>query len=278
SAKKIKKPFKVALPMYANLLSSRQLVQPNLYEVAELATAFNNMAGSLEKLEENRSAFLSNVSHDLRTPMTTISGFIDGILSGAIPEEKTSYYLEIVQSEVKRLARLVNTLLDVTRLESGSRKYNKTQFDICELARQVLISFESLIEDKNLSVTFECDDDNMLVFADSDAIHQVLYNLIDNAVKFTTVNGSLSLKVHSTDKKTVVSVYNSGKGISAEDIPRVFDRFYKTDRSRGLDKKGVGLGLYISKTIIDQHGEEMWVKSEEGSYCEFAFTLEKKYR
>jgi signal transduction histidine kinase len=201
--------------------------------------------------------------------MTTISGFIDGILSGAIPEDKTSYYLEIVQSEVKRLARLVNTLLDITRLESGSRKYNKTQFDICELARQVLISFESLIEDKKLSVSFECDDDNMLVFADSDAIHQVLYNLIDNAVKFTSEEGSLSLKVHSTDKKTVVSVYNSGNGIPADDIPRVFDRFYKTDRSRGLDKKGVGLGLYISKTIIDQHGEEMWVKSEEGSFCSF---------
>ena len=245
-------------------------------EVAELATAFNNMAGSLEKLEENRSMFLSNVSHDLRTPMTTISGFIDGILSGAIPEDKTSYYLEIVRSEVKRLARLVNSLLDITRLESGSRKYNKTVFDICELARQVLISCEARIEEKKLEVTFECDDDNMSVYADGDAIHQVLYNLIDNAVKFSDDKGELSVKVHSTDKKTVVTVRNSGKGISAEDTPHVFDRFYKSDRSRGLDKTGMGLGLYISKTIIDQHGEEMWVKSEEGAYCEFSFTLEKK--
>lgn len=245
-------------------------------EVAELATAFNNMAGSLEELEENRSMFLSNVSHDLRTPMTTISGFIDGILSGAIPEDKTNYYLEIVQSEVKRLARLVNSLLDITRLESGSRKYNKTVIDICELARQVLISCEARIEKKRLDVTFECDNDNMAVVADRDAIHQVLYNLIDNAVKFSDESGELSVKVHSTDKKTVVTVRNSGKGISAEDTPHVFDRFYKSDRSRGLDKTGMGLGLYISKTIIDQHGEEMWVKSEEGAYCEFSFTLEKK--
>ena len=244
-------------------------------EVAELATAFNNMAGSLEKLEENRSIFLSNISHDLRTPMTTISGFIDGILSGAIEEEKTKYYLEIVASEVKRLARLVNTLLTITRIESGERKLNPISFDICELARQILISFEARIEDKGLNITFECDDDNMLVKADKDSIHQVVYNLIDNAIKFSNERGELKLKVHTTDKKTVVSVKNSGEGIKREDIPHVFDRFYKSDRSRGLDKTGLGLGLYISKTIVDQHGEEMWVKSEEGVFCEFAFTLEK---
>ncbi len=244
-------------------------------EVAELATAFNNMAGSLEKLEEDRSIFLSNISHDLRTPMTTISGFIDGILSGTIPKDKADYYLEIVASEVKRLARLVNSLLSITRLESGERKFNMVSFDICEMARQVLISFESKIDEKRLDITFECDSDNMLVTADSDAIHQVVYNLIDNAIKFSNEAGELKLRIHNTDKKTVVSVRNSGNGISAEDIPHVFDRFYKSDRSRGLDKTGLGLGLYISKTIIDQHGEEMWVKSEEGVFCEFAFTLEK---
>lgn len=245
-------------------------------EVAELATAFNNMAGSLEKLEENRSMFLSNISHDLRTPMTTISGFIDGILTGAIPEDKTRHYLEIVASEVRRLARLVNQLLDITRLESGERKINKTSFDICELARQILISCEARIDSKMLDVTFECDEDNMSAMADRDAIHQVLYNLIDNAVKFSDEKGELKVKIHSTDKSVVVSVRNTGKGISAEDIPHVFERFYKSDRSRGLDKSGLGLGLYISKTVIDQHGEEMWVKSEEGAWCEFAFTLAKK--
>lgn len=245
-------------------------------EVAELATAFNNMAGSLEKLEENRSAFLSNVSHDLRTPMTTISGFIDGILTGAIPEDKTRHYLEIVRDEVGRLARLVNSLLSITRIESGERKFSMEDFDVCELARQVLISCESRIDAKGLDVLFECDNDNMTVSADRDAIHQVIYNLVDNGVKFSDEKGSLTVSIHTTDKKTVVSVKNTGKGISAEDLPHVFDRFYKSDRSRGLDKSGLGLGLYICKTIIDQHGEEMWVKSEENSWCEFAFTLNKK--
>lgn len=245
-------------------------------EVAELATAFNNMAGSLEKLEENRSVFLSNVSHDLRTPMTTISGFIDGILTGAIPPDKTNHYLEIVASEVRRLARLVNQLLDITRLESGERKINKASFDICELSRQILISCESRIDSKNLDVTFECDNDNMLVIGDKDAIHQVLYNLVDNAIKFSYEKGELTVKIHSSDKSTVVSIRNTGKGISSADLPHVFERFYKSDRSRGLDKTGLGLGLYISKAIIDQHGEEMWVKSEEGAWCEFAFTLAKK--
>lgn len=244
-------------------------------EVAELATAFNNMAGSLEKLEENRSTFMSNVSHDLRTPMTTISGFIDGILSGAIPKEKTDHYLEIVSAEIKRLARLVNSLLDITRLQSGERKFNMIDFDVCELARQVLISCESRIDGKKLDVSFECDDDNMSVVADKDSIHQIMYNLIDNAIKFSNDGGQLAIKLRENADKVVVTVRNTGKGISAEDIPHVFEQFYKSDRSRGLDKTGLGLGLYISKTIIDQHGEEMWVKSEENAWCEFSFTLQK---
>lgn len=244
-------------------------------EVAELATAFNNMAGSLEKLEENRSTFLSNVSHDLRTPMTTISGFIDGILSGTIPPDKTDHYLGIVSNEIKRLARLVNSLLDITRLQSGERKINKVTFDICELARQVLISCESRIDAKRLEVNFECDDDNMNAVADKDAIHQIMYNLIDNAVKFSNEDGKLQVKLRDNGKKIVIAVYNTGKGISSADLPHVFDQFYKSDRSRGIDKTGLGLGLYISKAIIDQHGEEMWVRSEENAWCEFTFTLEK---
>ncbi len=245
-------------------------------EVAELATAFNNMANDLEKLEENRSTFLSNVSHDLRTPMTTISGFVDGILSGAIPKDKADHYLEIVSNEIKRLARLVNSLLDITRIQSGERKFNMTVFDACELARQVLISCESRIDSKNLDVSFECDDDNMNAVADRDAIHQIMYNLIDNAVKFSDENGALSVKLRENDKKIVMTVRNTGKGIAAEDLPHVFDQFYKSDRSRGIDKTGLGLGLYICKTIIDQHGEEMWVKSEENAWCEFTFTLTKE--
>ncbi|MEA4832642.1 MAG: HAMP domain-containing sensor histidine kinase [Oscillospiraceae bacterium] len=244
-------------------------------EIAELAVAFNNMANSLERNEELRKNFLANVSHDLRTPMTSISGFIDGILNGYIPQEKQSYYLNIVQAEVKRLSRLVSSLLDISRMQAGERKFNKSAFDICELARQILISMEKKIDEKNLDVVFDCDSDKMTVFADPDAIHQVVYNLCDNAVKFSKPGGQLSLNIHEKDKKVFFSVKNTGIGIPPEDLPFVFDRFFKSDKSRGLDKTGVGLGLYIVKTILDSHGEEIWVKSEYGEYCEFVFTLSR---
>ena len=243
-------------------------------EIAELATAFNNMALSLEKMEETRNTFMSNVSHDLRTPMTTISGFIDGILTGAIPPEKHEHYLGIVSGEVKRLSRLVSSLLDITRLQAGDKKLVKAPFDICEMARQVLISCEARIEDKKLDVEFDTDFDSMNVFADHDSIHQILYNLIDNAIKFSFEKGKLELSIKQNDKKVFVSVRNTGNGIPKDELPYVFDQFYKSDKSRGLDKTGLGLGLYICKTVIDRHGEEIWVKSEEGAWCEFVFTLE----
>ncbi|MBQ8577607.1 MAG: HAMP domain-containing histidine kinase [Clostridia bacterium] len=243
-------------------------------EVAELAMAFNNMANSLATVEDQRRSFLANVSHDLRTPMTTIAGFIDGILDGAIPPEKQPYYLELIASEVRRLSRLVASLLDISRIQAGDRKFTKTAFDICEMARQILISFEQRIDEKKLNIEFECDRDNMTVYADRDAIHQVLYNICDNAVKFSTPGGTYRINITAKDKKTFVSVWNEGQGIPEDELPYVFDRFYKSDKSRGLDKTGVGLGLYITKTIIDAHGEEIWVKSVYGEYCEFVFTLQ----
>ena len=242
-------------------------------EVAELAAAFNNMASSLEKNEETRKTFLANVSHDLRTPMTTIAGFIDNILSGAIPYEKQNYYLEIVSSEVKRLARLVNSLLDISRIQAGDRKFVMAPFDICEMSRQIIISLEQRLEKKNLDVRFEPEHDNMYVNADRDAVYQVLYNLCDNAVKFARDGGVYKISHIERDGKIYTAVYNEGEGIAKEDLPMVFDRFYKSDKSRGLDRTGVGLGLYIVKTIIDSHGEEIWVNSVHGEYCEFVFTL-----
>lgn len=243
-------------------------------EVAELATAFNNMANSLATVEDQRRSFLANVSHDLRTPMTTIAGFIDGILDGAIPPEKQPYYLELIAGEVRRLSRLVASLLDISRIQAGDRKFTMTAFDICEMARQILISFEQRIDEKQLNIEFECDRDNMTVYADRDAIHQVLYNICDNAVKFTNPGGLYRINITTHDKKTFVSVYNEGQGIPEAELPFVFDRFYKSDKSRGLDKTGVGLGLYITKTIMDAHNEEIWVKSVYGEYCEFVFTLQ----
>lgn len=243
-------------------------------EVAELASAFNNMANSLSNLEEMRSSFLANVSHDLRTPMTTISGFIDGILDGTIPPEKHQHYLNIISDEIKRLSRLVNSLLDITRIQAGVRKFTPVNFDICDLACQIIISMESRLEKKNLNVEFDPAKDNIIVHADRDAIYQILYNICDNAVKFSYEGGLYKVSVGIQGKKAIISVYNEGQGIPAEDMPYVFDRFYKSDKSRGLDKTGTGLGLYIAKTIVEAHGEKIKVSSEQGKFCKFEFTLE----
>ncbi len=243
-------------------------------EIALLGQAFNDMADSLEKTEKMRNAFLANISHDLRTPMTTISGFIDGINSGAIPPEKQPYYLELISAEIHRLSRLVSSILDVSRLESGERKFVFSDFDVAEVARLILISFEQKIEDKHLDVSFESAD-SVTVHADKDAIYQVLYNLCHNAIKFARDNGKLRITIVEKDEKVFVSVFDEGESIAAEDMPFVFDRFYKTDKSRGLDKSGVGLGLYICKSIMDAHKETIFVKSDEGENCEFTFTLSR---
>jgi len=253
--------------------SSRVEVNGRNHEVSELALAFNNMADSLESLEKMRNSFLANVSHDLRTPMTTISGFIDGINSGAIPQEKHEYYLGIISAEIHRLSRLVTQLLDISRLESGERKFDYTDFDIAEMARIILISFEQKIEDKHLDVEFETELDGMYARADKDAIYQVLYNLCHNAIKFASEGGKFKISISKiTDTKLKVIVYDQGQSIDSEDVNMVFDRFYKTDKSRGLDKTGVGLGLYICKTIIDAHGETIGVEAEKDG-CEFWFTI-----
>ncbi len=248
-------------------------------EVAELAMAFNQMSGALENLERMRNSFVANVSHDLRTPMTTIAGFVDGILDGVIPPEQEQHYLKVVSDEVRRLSRLVTALLDVSRLQAGDRKFDMKAFDVCEMGRQILISFEKKIDEKGLDVEFECTEDRMFVWADRDAIHQILYNICDNAVKFASERGKLKMSFTwsgtegNRRRKAVVKVYNEGQGIPPEDLPFVFERFYKSDKSRSLDKTGVGLGMFISKTIIDAHGETISVDSEYGRYCEFTFTL-----
>ncbi len=242
-------------------------------EIAELANAFNNMAVSLSEFENMRRTFLGNVSHDLRTPMTTISGYIDGILDGTIPPEERDQYLQIVSDEVKRLSRLVSALLDISKMQAGETKFSPTVFDVAEMARRILISFEKQIDEKRLDVEFICDKHSMLAFADKDATHRVLYNICDNAVKFSRPGGKYRINIHAKDKTIYVSVYNEGVGIAEKDLPFIFDRFYKADKSRGLDKKGVGLGMYISRTIMEAQGEKISVASEYDKYCEFTITL-----
>lgn len=268
------KKISVAAKQFAQGKFDTRVAVSGSDEVAELAVAFNNMAESLDNYDTMRNTFISNVSHDLRTPMTSISGFVDGILDGVIPYEKQEYYLRQVSNEVKRLSRLVASLLDLSRIQAGERKFTPAPFDICEMARQIVISFEQKIEKKRLDVEFDCDEDNISAVADRDAIYQIMYNLCDNAVKFSKEEGKFCLKIKKLkNKKLLVSVYNEGQGISKEDLPYVFERFYKSDKSRGLNKTGVGLGLYISKTIIDAHGEKIWVESEHGKDCCFSFTL-----
>ncbi len=267
----------VAAKNYANGKFDYKINVVGNDEVAELAQAINDMSVSLKHLDEVRNSFLGNVSHDLRTPMTTIAGFVEGILDGTIPPEKHEKYLTIISQEVRRLSRLVNTLLEVSRIESGA-DLNPTDFNLSEISRTVLLALESKISKKNIDIEFDSGSDDVFVNADSDSIHRVIYNLLDNAVKFTPERGKISINIaYASDgrkkRKAKLSIRNTGDGIPQEELAHIFERFYKTDSSRGLDKSGTGLGLYIAKTAISNHGEDLSVDSVPGEYTEFEFTL-----
>ncbi|MDD2269265.1 MAG: HAMP domain-containing sensor histidine kinase [Eubacteriales bacterium] len=242
-------------------------------EVAELATTFNNMAESLEHIEEKRTSLLANISHDLRTPMTTIAGFVDGIIDGTIPPEKQQHYLAIISSEVRRLSRLVSTLIELSKIEANEKVLNRKNYNLSEQARQIMISFEKKIDSKHIDIVFNNDENDVIVNADRDEIHQALYNLCDNAIKFTPEKGTITITIEKHDKKAFVSIRNTGEGIPQSELPFLFDRFYKSDRSRGLDKTGLGLGLAIVKNTLNRHGEDIKVNSVQGEFCEFTFTL-----
>ncbi len=243
-------------------------------EMQELALAFNNMASSLEKSEYQRQEFVANVSHELKTPMTTISGYVDGMLDGTIPPEKHSHYMALVSQETKRLSRLVRSMLDISRMQKqeGIPPESLTQFDICECAGQVLIAFEQKITEKNLAVSVDFPAHSLYTRANQDAITQVVYNLVDNAVKFCPQGGELTLSVRTGSGKLYVTVGNEGAEIPPEELPLVFDRFHKLDKSRTRNQDGWGLGLYIVKTLVDRHGENISVTSQNGR-TEFTFTL-----
>jgi signal transduction histidine kinase len=242
-------------------------------EVTELATAFNNMATSLERSESLRQEFISNVSHELKTPMTTIAGFMDGMLDGTIPQEKHAYYMATVSNEVKRLSRLVRSMLDISRLQSTGEAIQKSRFDVTETLGRTLLSFEQKIEEKQLDVQVDMPEKAVYVMANEDSITQVIYNLIDNGVKFAEKETPFLLTVAVSGGKALVSIGNHGPTIPPEELPLVFDRFHKSDKSRSMDKTGVGLGLYIVKTILGSHGEDITVESREG-LTTFTFTLE----
>ncbi len=241
-------------------------------EIGNLSLAFNNMATALAQQDSIRRSFVANVSHELKTPMTTIGGFVDGIMDGTIPPEKQEHYLSIVSSEVKRLSRLVRSMLNIARLESGEMKLQPKAFDINQVVCSTIFTFEQRIEEKNLDIR-GLDSDRVMVSADEDLIHQVVYNLLENAVKFVDHGGYIEIGYRTEGPMTYVSIKNSGEGISKEEISKVFERFYKTDRSRSQDKSGVGLGLNIVRSIVKLHDGEVIVRSTEGQFCEFTFTL-----
>ena len=240
-------------------------------EVAELADALNHMAVSLSSVETMQRSFIANVSHELKTPMTTIAGFLDGILDGTIPPEKQAQYMQIVSNEVKRLSRLVHSILNLSRIDSGEVKMNTVRFDLTDVVGTVLVSSEQRIEDKGLHITGMEECGKMEMFGDYDLMSQVLYNLLDNAIKFTNEGGDIDIRLHSGEGRIYVKIRNTGAGIPADEMPRIFQKFYKSDRSRSLDKNGMGLGLYIVKSIIRLHGGEVAVRSVEGEFTEFSF-------
>lgn len=266
--------------------AARQLAHGNLSvrvptgyqneEMEELAVAFNNMAASVQNSETIRQEFVANVSHELKTPMTTIAGYLDGILDGTIPPEKHRVYMELVSTEVRRLSRLVRNMLDVARLkDQGIPPEKLTDFDICEEAGQALLSFEQRINQKHLNVDVDMPEFGLTVHAFADAVSQVIYNLLDNAVKFVDDGGTLSIHARQQGGKAVVSIANTGPTIDPAELPLIFDRFHKTDKSRSTDRDGVGLGLYIVKTIVLAHGEDIYVTSRDGK-TEFTFTMPLK--
>ena len=246
----------------------------NSEEVDELAVAFNNMAESLEKSEYQRQEFVANVSHELKTPMTTIGGYVDGMLDGTIPPERHRYYMQIVSDETKRLSRLVRSMLDISRLQDqgGIPEEKKTRFDMEECVGEVLVTFEQKIVSKNLDVQVDLPDHPVYTRADKDAVTQVVYNLLDNAVKFCTQGGALGVRLCIGGSKIYVTVSNEGHTIPAEELPLVFDRFHKIDKARNRSQEGWGLGLYIVKTLVCSHGENISVASREGK-TEFTFTM-----
>lgn len=243
-------------------------------EVEELALSFNNMASSLQKSEYSRQEFVANVSHELKTPMTTISGYVDGMLDGTIPPEKQEYYMRIVSAETKRLSRLVRSMLDISQLQSegGIPEEKMSRFDMEECVGQVLITFEQKILSKKINVDVDMPEHPVFTIANQDYISQVVYNLMDNAVKFCPEDGVLTIRIREGNSKMFVSIINDGETIPPEELSLLFDRFHKIDKSRSKNRDGWGLGLYIVKTIIGLHGEDISVTSSHGK-TDFTFTL-----
>jgi len=254
--------------------SARVSVYPRGDEIGELTEAFNAMAEALERNDSLHREFIANISHELRTPMTSISGFADGILDGTIPPENENKYLQTISSETKRLSRLVSGMLDVSRLQDDSAPQMLTgQFDLSELTVRTLLNFEGKVDAKHLEVKLDMPEEPVKVKGDEDSIVRVVYNLLDNAIKFCAEGTELYVGLWKENGKAYACVRDTGQTIPPEELQLIFDRFHKADRSRSQDKEGAGLGLYMVKAILDAHDQDIFVTSEDGVTA-FTFTLE----
>ncbi|MGL5634217.1 MAG: sensor histidine kinase [Sarcina sp.] len=244
-------------------------------ELGELADNFNSMAEAIEKVEMNRREFISNVSHELRSPMTSIKGFIAGILDGIIPPDKEHFYLKKVSEEIERLTRLISDLLDISAMQAGKLTFNFAKVDINELLKTAVINLEPKVTDKNLSVEIDLNSDDTLVYADRDKLMQVATNLTDNAIKYCVEGGNIKITTASKEDKILVSIYNDSPQLTDEQLKQVWERFYKADKSR-TNKYSTGLGLSIVWNIVTNHNQEVWCKnSDDGNGVIFEFTLDK---
>lgn len=221
--------------------------------------------------ENGRDAFLGTVAHDLGAPLAGIAGFADALLDGSIPPEKEKAYLSLISDEAHRLSRLVSSLLDVTRLDAGTRALAPERFDVCELLRRAMLSLEAPIEKKRLRVSFSEVPERCFVRADRDAVHEAAYNLLQNAVKYSPEEGDLRVEVLPDGEKCRVSVTNDGE-VDPDALPRLFDRYYRAADAGKADGTGAGLGLYIVKRLVEAHGESVWAQSGNG-VCTFSFTM-----
>lgn len=241
-------------------------------EIRDLSKTFNYMAASLKQIDDTQKNFIANVSHELRTPMTTISGFIEKILDGTIDSpEKQKEYLTIAYNETKRLSRLVSDMLDVSKMTLGQYTINKSSFDIAELIRLSVIKFGDSMDEKFLDVNIDFASDKIMVYADKDAISRVITNILDNAIKFSDLNSVIDIQVRTNANKAYIAIANDGPGIDPEDINHVFERFYKTDKSRN-NIKGTGLGLHMVQNILALHDETIAVKSIDLKGNEYEYT------
>lgn len=275
---KIMKPIKKINSAAESYSTGNFDIQMNIHsndEIGQLASTLEYMASELSKLDEYRKSFISNISHDFRSPLTSIKGYIEAIQDGTIPPEKQEKYLNIVLNETKRLTKLTSSLLELNNYDTYGLWLVLKDFDIAELTRSALATFEGKCEEKHISLIFDNHCSSTMVHADKTKIQQVIYNLIDNAIKFTPAFKGIYVSTYEKNDKIFVSVKDEGCGIPKDATNKIWVRFYKADVSRGKDKHGTGLGLSITREIIKAHNENINVVSTEGVGSEFTFSLSK---